>query len=185
MKQVTVEEQAKMREGLALFFALCGAISAEKGFHERGTFIREIVADLAKDPNPDAREDGRQLLREYQGNRLMLVVGEVSEAHEELRTGHDFKEVYYPTAPKVTFVKAPFANPAAPTVAEIAGGVELKGLVSTRGHKPEGAIVEACDILIRLGDIFAEEDAIEEAIEAAFLKLEYNKSRPRKHGRKF
>jgi NTP pyrophosphatase (non-canonical NTP hydrolase) len=27
--------------------------------------------------------------------RLMLIIGEVSEAHEELRTGHDVDEIYY------------------------------------------------------------------------------------------
>jgi hypothetical protein len=33
--------------------------------------------------------------RVYNGNRLMLIAGEISEAHEELRAGHEVNEIYY------------------------------------------------------------------------------------------
>jgi hypothetical protein len=33
--------------------------------------------------------------RFYNGNRLMLIVGELSEAHEEIRNGYFVNEVYY------------------------------------------------------------------------------------------
>lgn len=42
----------------------------------------------------DAFENREMTLDEI-GNKLMLIVGEVSEAHEEIRDGHGIHEVYY------------------------------------------------------------------------------------------
>ena len=45
-----------------------------------------------------------EAMRSYWGNKLMLMVGEYAEAHEELRSGHTLTEVYYnddkPTKPE-------------------------------------------------------------------------------------
>ncbi|WP_411721407.1 hypothetical protein, partial [Mycetocola sp.] len=59
---------------------LCGSNSAAKGWHD----------DRPEDP---------AMLGHWQGNKLMLMVSELVEAHDELRNGHAADETYYPTAP--------------------------------------------------------------------------------------
>lgn len=81
------------------------------------------------------------------GELLMLTVSELSEALEELRSGHTPKEVY------------------------------------VKDGKPEGFSIEIADAFIRLGDMCAYLDIdIEKYI---MQKMEFNATRPNKHGRKF
>lgn len=66
--------------------------------------------------------------------------------------------------------------------------LELNGEITTDPdrfmcRKPEGVAVEMADCLIRLLDWFGREGLDVDAIVAR--KMEYNKTRPRKHGKKF
>lgn len=95
---------------------------------------------------------------------LLLAISEICEAQEELRDGRDPEEIYHRES------NIPFS---------------AKGdlLYFPRNMKPEGFPVEIADAIIRLLDIAAKfEIDIEQVIH---LKLEYNRSRPPKHGRQF
>ncbi len=88
--------------------------------------------------------------------KLLLAVSEICEAQEELRDGRTLTEIYYSVHVDPT----------------------NNGL-----KKPEGFPVEIADAIIRLLDIC---HAVGIDIEAVITeKLEYNKSRPPKHGRQF
>lgn len=93
------------------------------------------------------------------GNKLMLVVGELIEAHEEIRAGISPTEVYYPTA--------------APSWME--GDRPLP--------KPEGFGVELADAMIRIFDL-AEALGIDLASRIREKHL-YNVTRPYKHNKAF
>lgn len=95
-----------------------------------------------------------EALINYLGNKLLLVVSEVVEAQEELRHGHDPRERYY----------------------------------SGEENKPEGFISELADVIIRVNGIVAELEetygqplSLAEAVEE---KLEFNGTRPFRHGGK-
>lgn len=63
-----------------------------KGFHDHGDLVHQrVYANLSG----NIPEEYAQAQRDLIGNRLMLIVGEVAEAHEELRKGKPFHEVYY------------------------------------------------------------------------------------------
>lgn len=64
----------------------CREASVARGFGIEGDVIRAQM---------DAGEhfDGA-ILRNYYANRLMLIAGEVIEAHEELRKGHNMDDSY-------------------------------------------------------------------------------------------
>lgn len=87
-----------------------------KGFHKHGDEVRKRLANATRrhdDYVAGAEYDNntinevtvasllaevefyKMVLAEHYGNRLMLIVGEVVEAHEEIRAGHDVTEVYY------------------------------------------------------------------------------------------
>jgi hypothetical protein len=81
-----------------------------KGFHKHGDEIHRRLlaakAELAERilaGHPQLMIDGARdnvafyetVLAEHYGNRLMLIVGEVVEAHEEIRSGHGVNEIYY------------------------------------------------------------------------------------------
>jgi hypothetical protein len=65
----------------------CYLNSLEHGFYEDLKYHKDI-----------------ETVRTYWGNKLMLMVGEYTEAHEELRSGRSIREVYYnpdkPTKPE-------------------------------------------------------------------------------------
>jgi len=80
------------------------------------------------------------------GQLMLLMVSELTEAHEELRHGHNVKEIYY------------------------------------NESKPEGVPIELADCVIRILDYCAHYDINLEA--AINIKMEYNKTRPYRHGNK-
>ena len=54
------------------------------------------------------------------------------------------------------------------------------------GQKPEGVLPEISDILIRLFDLLGESGVgAEQLVEALYLKMAYNVTRPAKHGKAF
>jgi NTP pyrophosphatase (non-canonical NTP hydrolase) len=119
------EARKLMLASLKGLMKICGEIAEEHGFH------------VNKD-NPD--------------RLLMLMVGELSEAHEDLRNGRDVHEVYYEDKPDGS-------------------------------KKPCGFGVELADCIIRIMDAAAQ---LEIDLPSMILeKMEYNRSRPYLHGRKF
>jgi len=123
--------------------------SEDKGFHadrpNRADFVTGERGDRAY----------AIALRDNQANKLMLIVGEASEGHEELRNGKAGNETYYPT--DRPFLKGPF--------------------------KPEGLPSELADIVIRAFDN-AEIEKIDLAAMIA-EKIRYNATRPAMHGKQF
>lgn len=98
---------------------LAGENSRAKGFRAEGEFLVNMVEKTHDSASATRHETN---LRNYYANRLMLIVGEVAEAHEELRTGHGVGERYY-------------SNPS-----------------PDRLGKPEGVPSEMADIVIRVLD---------------------------------
>jgi len=127
-----------------------GAANAAKGFHDEGDLLRKEVAERPRHLSAPAAN-----LRNYYANKLLLVVSEVVEAHDELRKGRAIDETYYPT--KDEGFAAPF--------------------------KPEGAPSEIADSVIRLFDL-ADEAGLDLAamIEE---KTRYNATRSHMHGKAF
>lgn len=116
----------------------------------------------------DEPERNTSDLQHYQGNKLMLVVSELVEAHEELRKGHPVTETYYPTKPPMAdFTEADLSYSA------------LKDGV----YKPEGVPSELADAVIRVFD-FAGRYGIDLGA-MIFEKLDYNATRGYKHGKTF
>jgi NTP pyrophosphatase (non-canonical NTP hydrolase) len=99
--------------------------------------------------------------------------GEVSEAWEEWRKGRGMTEVYY--LERWSHSPSPY-----PSNALQGGWVATDEERNTL--KPEGIPIELADIIIRVLDT-CDEAGID--IEAAVrLKMEYNKTRPHRHGGK-
>ena len=99
--------------------------------------------------------------------KVLLAIGELCEAHEELRNGHRPDETYFNL---VDAGRAP-------------DGSDGGGHKYVNGTKPEGFPTELADTIIRILDI-CEESGID-AEPAMQLKHDYNGSRPYKHGKSF
>ena len=127
-------------------------INESKGFHDDRPKPMRIGATVAGLKERNAH------LANWQGNKLMLIVSEVVEAHDEIRNGRAADETYYPTEGKeVGNLRGPF--------------------------KPEGVPSEIADVVIRCFDF-----AYTEGFDLAGIiaeKLVYNASRERLHGKKF
>jgi len=122
----------------------CGKAAEAKGFHDDR-------------PKP-SWVGSKDRLRDWQGNKLMLIVSEVAEAQDELRKGIPADKTYYPTAGNT-------------------------GAFEKAEHKPEGVPSEMADVVIRVLDFcYTEGIDLETIIEE---KLAYNATRERLHGKKF
>lgn len=114
--------------------------------------------------DPSEQEAHEAALRNWQGMKMMLMVSELAEAVEEIRTGHEADEHYY-------------------------SGVSLGVGASTQlwedgvpMRKPEGVPSELADTVIRIMDFcFTEGIDLQEVI---LEKLAYNATRGRRHGNK-
>ena len=120
---------------------LCGSASASKGWHE-------------------GRPTDPAMLGHWQGNKLMLMVSELVEAHDELRNGHAANETYYPTKPDGDTITTQEA----------------------KLFKPEGVPSELADTVIRIFDFCYTEKIDLGGIIAE--KLAYNRTREQMHGGK-
>jgi len=118
------------------------------------------IRDLIQESHATAVEKGwwqdkdRPVLEQ-----LMLMVTELAEAAEEVRSGHLLDETYYNQA---------------------------RTVLIPDGHleKPEGFLSEMADLLIRVGDTLGRYDLTEPFLKVLAEKLEYNKHRPYRHGGK-
>lgn len=97
--------------------------------------------------------------------KLMLVVSELAEAQEELRDGRTPTEVYTKQVSGMRRVLDPTNVQESPL------------------PKPEGFGVELADAVIRIADLCGVLNIDLEACIAT--KLQYNATRPEKHGRQF
>lgn len=167
-------------EGLRALQGYCYANAVSKGFHADGDALRAALDHCG---NLDSMTDAatyellRTAERNMAGNRLMLIVGEVAEAHEELRKG---------LAPDEEYVSYP-APPASFTVdfssgQEATEAWEQSFKKSGLTPKPEGVPSEIADIVIRCLD-FAAEHEIDLATVIA-NKLVFNAQRAAMHGGK-
>lgn len=148
-------------EALRTFQEYCHQASRDRGFYDEPDQLLDLCEQL--------RGEGRAgladyIYRAYLGNRLMLIAGEVSEAHEEDRAGNDPGQTYYLDGDRKVYPGDPYIR---------------EGVVP----KPEGAPSELADIFIRLMD-HAKERGIDMGA-AVKEKLEYNATRPYKHGKKY
>lgn len=129
---------------------ICGEAAAAKGFHD------DRPAAAPADASENLKRVRAAQLRDWQGNKLMLIVSEVAEAQDELRKGHQADHTYYPEAP-------------------LQGAHKL--------YKPEGVPSELADVVIRVLDFcYTEGIDLESIIEE---KLAYNATRERLHGKVF
>jgi NTP pyrophosphatase (non-canonical NTP hydrolase) len=111
--------------------------------------IHEISTSKGFDP-PD---------RNNINEKLLLAVGEICEAQEELRSAYGLNEVYYEHS-----------------VSALPG-------YDNHNFKPEGFPIEIADAIIRLLHIsYSLGIDMDKMIR---LKINYNKTRPEKHGRQF
>jgi NTP pyrophosphatase (non-canonical NTP hydrolase) len=115
-------------------------------------------------------------------DELMLIVGEVAEAHEEDRAGHDMTERYY------TYVfKGPHDEESRGVQRYLqacrdVGVAPEMNQIPVRFRKPEGIPSELADIIIRVLDV-AYRYGID--LEEVLLeKLAFNETRGYRHGGK-
>lgn len=144
-------------------------INESKGFHN----------DRPKPMRPGATLTGQKerqnALANWQGNKLLLIVSEVAEAHDEIRNGRAADETYYPGSPLP-----------ASLVAEV-GVLDARRIMDERdrgqAQKPEGVPSEIADVVIRCFDFAATEGF--DLGQIILEKLAYNETRPFMHGKKF
>lgn len=139
-----------------------GQANADKGFHEEGEELRHLKkvreGSSLDTVFPDAQ------LRKHYSEKLLLIVSEVTEAHDELRKGKGMTETYYSGGRREEDSMGNYSGPL------------IDG-------KPEGVPSELADVVIRAFDL-----AHEAGIDLAAMideKLTYNATRPFKHGKKF
>ena len=130
-----------------------------KGFVELHDRLAQLAA-YVREQDPDLAD---YMLRCEAGNELMLMVTELGEAHEEIRTSP------YPS--DVTYYVDEEGNP---TLI----GVNEDGTP----RKPEGLGSELADVQIRLGDTVGRR-GIQHGVQTR-EKAQYNATRAQKHGGK-
>jgi len=67
----------------------CGDTAASKGFHDDRPKPMRASSTIA------GKNERAAQLANWQGNKLMLIVSEVVEAHDEIRNGMDAAHTYY------------------------------------------------------------------------------------------
>lgn len=118
--------------------------------------------------------------RQNIGEKLMMVVGEVSEAHDEYRSGHAIGLIEYEhmgaephTYRRTRNLLEPLGRPGV--------NVDPENSLIMQPGKPVGFPIELADVIIRTLDLASGLGIdIEEAIR---IKMDFNATRPRLHGR--
>lgn len=114
IQRSTAVEESRIATWIEELASYCAQISREHGFHEREDELRgeleqlQAEYDSYDDEVPQSVAEMLQASKDayvdYISNRLLLIVSEVTEAHDELRSGHEPDEVYYnadkPTKPE-------------------------------------------------------------------------------------
>jgi NTP pyrophosphatase (non-canonical NTP hydrolase) len=132
---------------------------------------------LIKEAHTNAKEHGWWDNPKSIGELLALIHSEVSEALEEHRNGYAPNETYYSGKYKMTIPTNLGIGQTKEYVYKEFNNNEQYGF-----NKPEGIPSELADIVIRVADICGYYGIdLQAAIDE---KMEYNKSRPHKHGGK-
>jgi hypothetical protein len=139
--------------------------SAKSGFH-RNDYLENVLSGT---PIPDEVVHLWDMLQD--SNRLMLIVGEASEAHEQIRAGRAVDEIYYTCAKCKQETK------------RIALQVHFISECCGAPCKPEGVLSELADVVIRIFDMCGARRLDLGAMMVE--KAAYNKSREELHGKKF
>jgi hypothetical protein len=143
-------------EALRAFQDYCYQASRARGFHQQPDRLKVEVARLRATGSTEDASFANYLEDIETGNRQMLIVGELSEGHEEIRGGHPDDETYYAAGAK---------HPD-------------NGIL----QKPEGVPSEYADVFIRLMDECGKAGI--DLAAAVKEKLEYNNTRSPLHGGK-
>lgn len=123
------------------------------------------INDLCKEAYDVAKEKGWYKKPISALERHMLMVSELAEATEEVRNN----------TPPVNFGKLPEDDDRFITL-------DHKVIIDLSKLKPEGELIELADVVIRIADYCgAMSWDLEEAIR---IKMEYNKTRTKRHGGK-
>lgn len=137
--------------------------------------IKQLVADSFQNAKDKGWHDPG--MEKSVGDDIALMHSELSEALEDFRAGRGVAEVYYEkyaiSEKWVRFLEA--------TVPEVALAPVMAAL-TLKDPKPCGIPIELADVLIRIFD-FAGKHGVD--LEAAVkLKMDYNATRPHRHGGK-
>ena len=169
-KIYALEESDPFEKAVETFTDRCFTEAENLGWHKS---YDEIVKAVHR-----GEKDEADYLAWIQA-KMLLIVGEVCEAQEELRNGRDVKEVYFrdvdgnigpvdATYDAQVYAVAPGGNTPLPQL------------------KPEGWLVEMGDALIRLGDLVGTVAGQEGVMFGPIVagKLAYNTTRGVMHGGK-
>jgi len=139
-------------------------------FTELQNRIGEINEKSGFNQAKDIPEEYRDL---YWDRKLLLVISEIAEAQDEMRSGHAVDERYesYPPVPPSLAVE--FAS----------GADATEHWENSQRGKPEGTPSEMADAVIRL--IGVAHEAKFDLFEVIFHKLDYNETRGYRHGKQF
>lgn len=175
------------------FFEKMGDQQAEwqrdKGWADEGDSFREDLEHAIErqarvaghyEPGAPARVEAdddvaraQVALRNYNVAKLALIVTEVAEAIEEIRTNHSFGETYF-----LDTVPGGERREIALDASHVRDG---------RGEsfdKPEGVLSELADVIIRIWSLTGEQGLGAELGRIIVAKLNYNATRALRHGGK-
>jgi NTP pyrophosphatase (non-canonical NTP hydrolase) len=130
------------------------------------------ITDLINKAHANAKEHGWHEPQRSFGELIALCHSELSEALEEYRNGREPTDCYY------------VCNKCekGPCALNSEHGADEYDCTPTPSEKPEGIPAELADVVIRIADMCGLYGIdLEEAIRE---KMEYNKSRPMRHGGK-
>lgn len=134
-----------------------------------------MLNELAKEVHQNAINHGFDGENRTFGDYISLMHTELSEAFEESRNGRDPTEVYYSSC---QVHECPYASGES-SIKECYERIKNN---TCAYRKPEGIPIELADCIIRILDYCGKEKIdIDGAIR---IKMEYNKTRPYKHGGK-
>lgn len=138
------------------------------------------ISDIVKRAHGNAVNHGFWDPAPEFGTAIALIHSELSEALEEARAGRP--NLYFPcNAGGVCVDDRPEEGVTCGSRSRKASDPET--YCSARSKKPEGVAVELADAVIRIADLCGHMGIDLEA--AIAMKMDYNETRPFKHGKKF
>lgn len=129
--------------------------------------LQEMIAEAYSNSKDHGFHDGEEVMNsEYvQMSKIALMHSELSEALEEVRDGSSETRYVHTNKDNI-----PFVNKSA--------------TCDGNPGKPIGLLSEYADVLIRVFDEIGRLNRAEEFEKVLITKMQYNRSRPYKHGRK-
>lgn len=135
------------------------------------------ISDIIKRAHENAVNHGFWDPAPEFGTAIALIHSELSEALEEVRAGRP--TLYYECAA----VGVCAEDTPSPSCKDWSDNPNNPADCACRGMKPEGVAVELADAVIRIADLCGHMGIDLDAVIA--LKMEYNATRPFKHGKQF